>query len=506
MSSLDGRDVLKRLDRVIADARRALTDAIRSEEDAGADLAEIRRETARAYAGLAELQLAAVEDGADLAELDRLDAEIDDLMAAQTDFVDKLLAELERLADAISRSEAERGEAAEALDQAVEAYETRVAEIEARLEKDEAYTALVIAANEADATVERAEQKLALARDDREEKGEPYRADPLFMYLWKRRFRTPDYRAPPFIRVLDGWVARLCNYDRAYRNYQRLTELPEMLAEHLQRLEARADAAEAALSAAETEALEAGGANALKAKADEKHAAIARLDEEIAEREDEHLALAERHAAAQRGEAGPATEARNRLAQALKAAGFPDLRVLASQTVTAEDDALVDRLVTLRKEEMSLELRLDDLAEAPRARQRDLDRLERVRRGFKAARMDSPYARFKASTLDSVLAGLLSGRSDADGALRELRRRMRRREPRTHPRFGGEPRASTLGLPGIAREIGWEILKEVARQSGGRSGPWRMPSRRRGRGTSFPMPRFPSGGGRRGGFKTGGGF
>ncbi|MEL6663350.1 MAG: hypothetical protein AAFR33_10125 [Pseudomonadota bacterium] len=506
---IDGRSALRRFDGVISDARNALGDSIEAAEELSRDLAEIRRQQAVAYRELAAIQISEADTPAEIANLERLDGDVIELIEEHDAYLKALLDDLDRAAETISNLEAERRKVATSLDKAIEAYESKVDEVEAALEEDPAYLALVSAVAEAEAVSEKARAKLELARTDMQEKGEVFRADPLFMYLWKRRYRTTDYKAGNLFRFLDGLVARLCNYDKSYRNYERLVELPEWLEGHVSAMETRQQDAETALSEAEASALSEVGGDALETAVEGERAKLEKLDASIATEEARHLEIAARQTAAERGEAGPAYKARQRLANALKQRAIPDLRVLAVQTLTSADDGIVDTLVSLRKDEMSMELRLDQDKGLPARRRGDLARLEAFRRAFKAAQMDSAYAGFKTSTLDDVLARLVAGRLEAHDAVRHLRRGMRRSTPRTDPRFGGPRRARTTGLPDVAVGIGMEILKEMGR-SGRRSGgfnmgggfPGNLP---RGRRTKMPMPRMPSRG-RRGKFKTGGGF
>lgn len=509
MSTLDGRGALIRLDQTLASARNALAEALETEQQASGDLVRIHQAQAAAYMRLADLQIGADDDRE---RLTRIDGDIDALMDAHEAFVNKSRAALDAKDDEITRLEAERADRAEAVDSAIEAYEAAVAEVEASLEASEAYRGLIETASEAEAVTERARRKLEIASEDRVEKGAPYEADPLFMYLWKRRYRTPDYDASPFFRVLDGWVAGLCKYDRAYMNYDRLTELPVRFAEHVDRMEEAEAKARDALEAAEAHALKTAGADALQADVETAREALAATDARIDTAEAEHLTLADTHAAAEAGQEGPAHEARLRLADALRKSSFPDLRVLVTQTVTIEDDAVVDQLVTLRKDELDLNMRRKELGLAPRDRRQTLARLEHFRRQFKVEQLDSSFATFKASAVDNTLDALLSGRLRPDDALRGLKRSMRRRQPKAHPGFGGRTRRRTSGIPEIAQDIGWQILKEIGRSSGRSGGsPLGFPSgfpgsRRSGRSVSFPKPSIKIGGGRRGGFRTGGGF
>ena len=86
--------------------------------------------------------------------------------------------------------------------------------------------------------LEAAEAKAAQAERDLQEKRQPYESDPLFMYLWRRKFGTPEYRATGLVRFLDRKVARLIEFDEARRNYAVLIELPARLREHADRLRA----------------------------------------------------------------------------------------------------------------------------------------------------------------------------------------------------------------------------------------------------------------------------
>jgi hypothetical protein len=88
------------------------------------------------------------------------------------------------------------------------------------------------------AVIAKAEEKAAQAEADREEKRRPYEADPLFMYLWRRRFGTREYQASRLVHFLDRKVAHLIGYEDARVNYTMLMELPQRLREHAERLRA----------------------------------------------------------------------------------------------------------------------------------------------------------------------------------------------------------------------------------------------------------------------------
>ncbi len=506
-ATISGRDALHALDGALGDLRQALARAIAAADESQAREAEVQDEQLQLYRALAAIRFDVVREADGTEPLDALHLRARDLIDGHAAHVRQEAGAVEAASLRIMTLESERAALARRHDEAIETYEARVAEVEARLLEDPNYKSRVEANAKAAAIAQRAEQKLEVARADREEKGRPYRDDPLFLYLWQRRFRSPDYRAPAPIRMLDSWVARVCGYDQAFLNYQRLTELPERLAEHAGEVRRKANDALAALEAAEIEALRAAGADTLRAAAEALMDTIGETDAEIEAAEAAHQALVQRHESAMRSETGPAVEARNLLADGLRRASFPDLRVLAAETIEAADDRIVDQLVRLRAEQMSLDLEAKRLADMPRHLRRDLGNVEELRRRFKTARFDSPYTLIRSATFDDVLTGLAAGRLSPKSGFDMLKRAVRRRPPRTEPGFGGRRRSETIGLPDDLEDVLWEVASgvglEIARGVGrgtislGGLGV----GRRSGRPTSFP-----GGGGKRGGFRTGGGF
>ena len=517
---ITGREALSLLDGSLARMRQKMSDAIAAHDSLEAREAEVRDEQFDAYRELAALRLLAIEAG-EAKELDRLHRRAKDLLAEHAEHVERDAKALEAAEDKITVLEASRQDAADGREAKIEAYEAIVAEVAEGLAKDEAYQALLQASDEAAAIAVRADQKLAVSIEEREEKGAPYLADPLFAYLWKRKFRTPEYEAGNLTRMLDGWVARLCKYDEAYLNFGRLNDIPEWLTEHAAKQHEKASAALATLEQAEQQALDAAGASTAQADADALQEKIKQIDAKIEAAEDAHHALAAAHAQSLSGENGPAKEARRLLERGLRDMSFADLRQLAAETVSLDDDDLVDELVKLRTEELSLEVEAERVNELPERLKSELGSVELLRRKFKSARMDSDYAFFKPAVVEDTIAGLSMGALSVDKAFRRLRSTVKRREPRTRNGFGGRKRSNTLGLPEVLGDVAWEVMKEVSRHQGGRGagipdlgdifGGGGSP---RGRRTSYPTrrrsskPRRSSSGRskRRGGFKTGGGF
>ena len=505
-SYLDGRRALHAFDQRISDVRRALSNALDEVESADARRAEVRKEQAEAYSTLAQIRLDIVASGISLDDLEGAEREAHRLLEQHEDFADRQQARVEGSANEVEALEQQRRIVAADLDESIEDYEAKVEEIETALETDTAYLALADASEEASAIVARSEQKLELARSDRQEKGAPYDADPLFSYLWKRGFRTTEYKGRGLIKMLDGWVARIVKFDQARLNYARLTELPERLAEHVDRVKQEEQDAEAALEAAEHTALIDGGAVELETIAKAKRAELETLDKKIEAAETAHMAVVAEHEEVLKGGRGPAAEARSVLESALRQASFPDLRLLAAETIELDDDRIIDRLVKLRAEQMAFDLDDSELRRRPTELKHDLRSLETLRSEFKRARYDSPYASFKTSVIERVLAGVAGGQLDVGRAIRMLRKGLVQKQPRTPREFGGQRRSDTIGLPDVVGDILIEVLKQGGRGGWGNSGRARPIKRRSPRISPRKSSKSKSSGKKGGGFKTTGGF
>src|SRR5690606_31028903 len=159
--------------------------------------------------------------------------------------------------------------------------------------RDPAFLARRQEAEALDAVAEEALRKTEQAEADRDDKGRPYRDDPLFIYLWEAGYGTANYRANNLVRYLDGLVARLVGFHKARPNFAMLNEIPLRLREHAERQEAQAQAAEAALAAMETQAVDAAGGKPIRAAIAGIEQEIAAIDAEIVASEDRRDAAAE---------------------------------------------------------------------------------------------------------------------------------------------------------------------------------------------------------------------
>ena len=214
---ISGRDALHLLDTLTSGAREDFDAAARSAESFSRRRAELTRLKAEGYRELAKMRLDVIKTGAD-DTLTAAEAEATRLLDQHDQFLLIIDGDVAKAAETLSEAETRRRAGEAEADTALAAYEKLTAETEEELEGDPGYVALKQGYEEAKSVAVRAEQKLEVAKADRETKSAPYQGDPLFSYLWERKFRTPEYRKGGLSRMLDNWVARLCRYDEAYLN------------------------------------------------------------------------------------------------------------------------------------------------------------------------------------------------------------------------------------------------------------------------------------------------
>ena len=502
---VSGRDALHRLDGLTVGAREEFDAAARGAESHARRRADLARLKAEGYRELAAMRLDVIRKE-QAASLDAAEKEALQLLEAHADFLARIDGEVAEADAKLKDAEAKRRAGEVEVDAALNAYESLVAETEKTVETDPGYIALKDAFEQARAVSVRAEQKLELAKADRDEKRKPYEADPLFSYLWQRKFRTPEYKKGGLSRGLDNWVARLCGYDQAYLNYARLIELPDRIAEHMANMRLEEAEAQAAIERFEAQALEARGAGKLSAELGAAKDRLKALDVALGEAEAKHAELRRQQEQAASGDAGPQEQARRVIEAGLEKASFPDLKVLAAETTTTDDDRVVEALIKLRTEELQMEVNWRGVEALPARRRAGAETLEAVRRRFKEAGLDSPYVMLLRPAFEAAIEAYGKGPApDGEALWRAIRATVRQAPRSDDDYFGGPRRGRNVGGDVIAGVILGEVIKAATRGSRWGGGGWGGGGI--GGGGSRGGGGFKTGGRMGGGgFKTGGRF
>ena len=232
---MNGTDQLAIINQHINTARSTLDKLHQRKEAANQQLVQLRNQMTDAYRNLARFRLDELAANRVVTHLDETDRAVLKLLERRSQALRELDSAIEQSIARQGPLNAEREQAVRKRDELVKSIDESAAEVKLQLSRQEAYQEQEVRVTETAARAEQAENKAVQAETDQEEKGKPYREDPLFMYLWKRRFLTPDYTGGGLTRGLDGWVAKMIKYADARSNYFMLTELPVRLHDHCPR-------------------------------------------------------------------------------------------------------------------------------------------------------------------------------------------------------------------------------------------------------------------------------
>jgi chromosome segregation ATPase len=405
-----GRQTLASIEQALAEVSADVERLTAELEKANQDKARLIAERLEGFRELAQFRASlAVVDGV-IDETDQLSAQVRSILEARQ----RTLTGLQQRESASNR-ERERLIAEQAeLDREVEELEKKLDDLaeQAReaLSAERTYSETARRHAEYLGIVEKAAEKAEKSRAEEAEKGAPYRNDPLFIYLWERRYGTADYQATGLIRWLDDWVAQLIRYQDVRGNFAMLTAIPERLVQHVDRLKQAMATEKAALDALEGAKIrELAGddlPNALRQanhRRDKQAAAIAALNAELLETGNQLKVYAE-------GRDPSFREAIDNTAKFLQGQSLDTLTRDARRTPDVRDDE-IGALIARVADEVSTVERLEktkrEALDAAFARKQEL---LRIAADFRRARYDHPDSVFTLpSGSQPLLALLLQG-------------------------------------------------------------------------------------------------
>jgi hypothetical protein len=435
---MNGTDQLAVINQHMAKARSGLDTIHQRMETANQRLVKLRNQLAEEYRQLARFRLDELAANRVATQLDETDRAVLKLLERRSQELHELDSAIEQSTARQDQLNAERGQAVRKRDDLVKQIDESAAEIKSQLSRQDAYQAQDKRVAETGARAEQAERKAAQSEADQEEKGKPYREDPLFMYLWNRRFLTPDYTGSWFTRSLDGWVAKMIKFGDARSNYFMLTELPVRLREHAEQ--------QKAIAAEELEKLHDLEAKALQTddivRAKEALAAAQKSLEEtearIEEEEKRHETLFQQRSAFATASDEASRQAIELQVSEIKQEPLANLYMQAKMTSNPDDDVIVARIRDLQQKEKRLISEIAAFQEQERQHQQSFSELEDLRRRFRQSSYDSRYSYFPSGfELAALLGMLMSGRASGGDVWDRIDREQRFRRPRTPPDFGG---------------------------------------------------------------------
>jgi len=470
---ISGRHALGVIDDSLSQERASIETADTRIAEISRQLLALQQARVEDIRELAGLRVDMMASGNTLSGIDAVERQVAAVLKARQTAEAELDARIPALQDERNGLEAGRETQRQAVEEAADALDLAEAATQARLDADADYQAQEQRTREADRIARHAEDKALHSEQEKDEKGQSYRDDALFLYLWERHYGTPQYRAWPVTRWLDTKVARLVGFDDARANYARLQEIPVRLREHAEQKKRDAEAVFEVLRGLDEQAREQDGVVALEASRDQQQAGLEEIDARIEEATERYGQLLARKEEFAMGEDEHYRKAVDYVASELRRDDTRELRRDAMATPFPDDDLVVNRLFEREHQVQQLETSLNELKRALRQQHEKLQELESLRADFRRRRYDQSGYSFSDGTLIAAMLGnFLNGMLDRDSLWRVLEQQQRYRPRRTNPTFGSG---------GFGRGTVW----------GGRRG---------GLGGGFGR------GGGGGGFRTGGGF
>jgi hypothetical protein len=435
---INGADQLAIINQHINKTRSNLNSLHKRQEEANQRLIRLRNQMAGEYRKLARFRL-------DELTADRLVTQLDKTDRAVLNLLERRAQALQKLDTAIEESKAEQAPLSEERDRAisqrddlVKKIDKRASEIKDQLSRQANYLEQERVVAEATTKAEQADKKATQSEADREEKGRPYRSDPLFMYLWNRRYLTPDYTGGGLTRTLDGWVAKIIKFADARSNYYMLTELPVRLREHAERQKEAAASEVQKLHDMEAKALEVEEIVKSRSELEAVHKALENMEDRIEAEEKKYESLNQQRSAYSSGTDDISRQAIELQLSEIKHDSLASLYMKAKMTPKPDDDVIVVRIRDLQAEEKTIEQEITELHAQKRQQEKATQELEDLRRHYRRSGYDSRHSYFPGGfELATLLGMLLSGRASGRDVWGRIYHEQQFRKPRTPRDFGG---------------------------------------------------------------------
>jgi chromosome segregation ATPase len=405
---ITGRQALASIEQAITDVRRDESQLDATLRSASDEAARLRGERASLFKELARVKLDIFQQEDVTQVLDSAERRAMELIRRQSEARRERGEERSRLIAAVEAAQNERHRRAQALEEALDAFEAARAAAEPKMRASEAWQAQRKRLEDAKEIAQQARRKAEVAQADLAEKRRPYEGDPLFMYLWNRKFGTAEDRSSFFARFFDRMVARLVGYSGARANYAMLQEIPARLSAHASAREADIGVQEEALARVESEGLREHGAGAAMDELARARAALIGAEEALATQRARLSQLDEADEADRNDDNYAAAVAL--MAEADSRQDIRDLYREAAQTKSPEDEAIVRRIEGVDSAIARAEQEVADIRQQARQLAQRRMEIEKERDAFRQQGYDAPGSTFgNESLLGQVIKGLITG-------------------------------------------------------------------------------------------------
>lgn len=260
-----------------------------------------------------------------------------------------------------------------------------------------------------DEILEGLEEKYTRAVQELDEKSVAYHEDNLFMYLQRRGFGTPDYRSTGFVKRIDGWIANLISYRSAVADYKRLNEMPLWIDDRREKITEDRAAKKEVVDGLVDKLLVEFGVDKLSAKLKIAETALADIDHEIDALHGQVSKASGFISAAALANDEEMAKATKAYTDFLSRLGVSELMKKAKQSATTEDDKIVNDLINLERQKVSMEREIAALKPGLLEFDRRVKNLNDVERKVRNRGWSGSGDRFSGRLSDGKVDELASG-------------------------------------------------------------------------------------------------
>jgi hypothetical protein len=457
-----GRDALFSVEQAIGQIRSDESDLDASLRSAMDDAARLRSEESQAFRTLARVKLGDLMREKVISHIDAAEQRALAIIENHRKALEELSRKRDDAQQRLTQAEAKKHKCDQDLAQVLDELDRFRHNIAGRIKDDPDWHAAEAAAEEAKKIAANADQKASLSEADLAQKRKPYQDDPLFMYLWNKKFGQAEDRSFYFVRYFDRMVAGLMDYPGARANYAMLLEIPMRLREHANAKEKDAAACQDGVTVLERKALVAAGIEPIEVRAEAGAAAVKAAADDVVKMTSELAGIeAERQKEAGTSEDAAYSKAVEMLAQALAQEDLGRLYQDAVQTATKEDDAAVISIGQTREALGKADAELSQIRTQIREMARRRVELEGSRDRARHSGFDNPMGNYGSAqdAIGVVIGGILRGALNGGDLDRVLRDNYRFPVPRSDPDFGGWSRKASFPAPwehsGTRNGSGW---------------------------------------------------
>ncbi len=289
------------------------------------------------------------------------------------------------------------------------------------LANDTEYQGLLIKAHDMNERIKLNTTRLEEVTQESKQKISEFTANNLFNYLLNKNFGTTEYNSSGLIKKLDIWVAKVVKYDVNKQNYDILKSMPELMSVELER---RTDVFNQITSK---------GKEIEKKYSDKVGLTqVMNLGRDLAAQKTEilnnvdtytnlHKQYLQERQSLENTKDSYHVKAIQELKSFLKSDSIVDLKRIAQETPSPEDDRLVYKMETIDASIRSYKDSAKKIKEELDSKSEKLNELESLVNQFRREDYDDSDSRFRSGLdLDNLMTGYLLGRLSSKDVWNDL--------------------------------------------------------------------------------------